>query len=102
MSRQIARGTARGPNLPHPLHAPKLGLPMSMNNMLMCSKAQATVIICFSEWPIQARVAPLVYHHAHQNKYKEEGSIHLPHECLHVMSITSACTWLARESDCHL
>ena len=31
-------------------------------------------------------VAPLVYHHAHQNKYEEEGGINLPQECLHTMS----------------
>lgn len=37
----------------------------------------------------QAGGAPLVYHHAHQNKYEEEGGINLTQKCLHTTS--TAC-----------
>ena len=49
-----------------------------------------SVLLC--DGPIQASIAPLVYHHAHQNKYEEEGGIHFSHECLHIAPISNAST----------
>lgn len=102
MSRQIAKGTAKGPNFPQPLqtgsfsdiqpsctgHATVTENTDTMLCLIFVYRSQSTIATC--SWYLQGllrqrvniRNLPLVDHHAHQDKYKEEGRIHFSQECL--------------------